>query len=268
MSLTLGTLALGALLAPAFSGPARAESFAVRTVRAEPDAVPRYLDCLRNHEQPRWRRLARNGDLTGVRVFRKTGERNDLPGPGWSVLTLLRARSLAAAERLARKQPGCEQLAGVELVRAEVMAITPGGDHPAPSGRRRRPDLAFLVEFIAVHDRPAALDEYRETMRASIGPAVGRLVQEDGHHSVLFLETLRVISPRARDFSWNQIHIRGFYPDPGPTVPAMTRYMEEADPSRGGFSAVFKRLDAIRAKPRDDEAQEVEDLAVPSDRSE
>jgi len=33
--------------------------------------------------------------------------------------------------------------------------------------------------------------------------------------------------------------------------------MEEADPARGGLAAVFKRLDAIRAKPRDDVAREI-----------
>ena len=125
-----------------------------------------------------------------------------------------------------------------------------------------RPDLTFVVEFIPVKNRTDALDEYRETMRTSIGPAVGRLVQENQLYSMVALETAKVLQRSKAPFDWNQLHIRGYYPEVGATPTLMTRYMKELNPSRGDFRQVFHRLDAIRTKPRDDIAQEVSRLSM------
>ena len=107
------------------------------------------------------------------------------------------------------------------------MRATPASYHPAPAQRARRNDLAFVVELIRRGGGDclfeplswAALDEYRETMRTSIGPAVGLLVRD------------------------NQF------------------YCEELNPERGDFRKVFARLDAIRAKPRGDVAEEIVSLS-------
>jgi hypothetical protein len=60
---------------------------------------------------------------------------------------------------------------------------------------------------------------------------------------------------------WNQIHIRGFYPDKGPSPVESPDALRRVNPS-GGHSAFFAGLNKIRTKPREDEARQLFDLAV------
>jgi hypothetical protein len=59
---------------------------------------------------------------------------------------------------------------------------------------------------------------------------------------------------------WNQIHIRGFYPDKGPAPAASPLALRRVNPSGG--AAFFASLDKIRTKVREDEALQHYDLAV------
>ena len=140
-------------------------------------------------------------------------------GIDWSILIVSSVRSENDASVVEGETSRCSRLSGMQCIRTEIMRATPASYHPAPAQRARRNDLAFVVELIAAHADAAALDEYRETMRTSIGPAVGLLVRD------------------------NQF------------------YCEELNPERGDFRKVFARLDAIRAKPRGDVAEEIVSLS-------
>ncbi len=126
--------------------------------------------------------------------------------------------------------------------------------------RRALPSVQFIVEYIAVQNSPDALAEDRETMRTSIGPAAGQLVRDGYLHELRALETASVEYAQAGMPRWNQIHVRGFFPDKGPTPAAMDEAMKQVNPQRGGFAQVFGRLDAIRSKPREDVARQLYEL--------
>jgi hypothetical protein len=228
-----------------------AQTYRVPTSQRAP-----FLNCMRETGS-----RARLPNTLSRSAYEKTGELNELSGPDWSFLILWdteRVEDLALARTV---EAQCANVEGVVLLRSEIMTPTPASFHPAASNAPRRPDLAFIVEFIAVEETPASLNEYRETMRTSIGPAVGRLVREQQFYMMIGLETREVLAHNEA-FRWNQIHIRGVFPEFGPTPPSMTAYMEEADPDRGGFASVFARLDAIRPKPQDALAHEQVDLRL------
>lgn len=249
-------LALAATLAAA------PPTFVVQTFTGTNAGSTAFVKCLERSARPKWLTLKSRGLLLSNRVYRKSGELNSQPGADWSVLVVSAAPSDQAAPALIQSTNYCHLSTQVEPVRSEVMGVTPGSYHPAPAGRARTKDLAFLIEFISVKSDPAALAEYRDTMRTSIGPAVGRLVRENQFYSMVGLETTKVLRSSKGAFSWNQLHIRGYYASVGITPAAMTRYMQEADPKRGDFRQVFSRLDVIRSKPRDDVAAELTSLAL------
>lgn len=256
------------IAAAALAGaPAQAPAptnFIAQTVHVEGDLHSAFRTCLTRVELPRWRSLHRRKVIVSNAVYEKTGDLNNLAGPDWSHLVVSELKAGARGDSLIAGVARCAKDAGGTVVRAESMVATPNSYHPGKrlSEAPRRPDLAFLVEFIPVQPTKAALDEYREIMRTSIGPAMGRLVAEGAHQNLIALETTSGASWAPGAFAWNQIHIRGFYPDPGPTSPAMTRYMEEVNPALGGFANVFARLDAIRSKPRDAVARELVELRL------
>jgi hypothetical protein len=252
-----------AALASAAAG-ASPNRFVVQTVLAKASSSAPFETCLRDMEMPRWRELQRRGDLVSNAVYAKAGDLNSLPGPEWSHLLVTELKPSTETPAIFDGVSRCAASAHATIVRSEEMAATPNAYHPGKrlSEAPRRRDLAFVVEFIPVSPTKAALDEYREIMRTSIGPAMGRLVEEGAHLNLIALETTKVHTALSGGFPWNQIHIRGFYPDPGATSPAMTRYMEEAAPDRGGFAQVFGRLDRIRTKPRDNVAREIMELRL------
>ena len=221
-----------------------------------------FVNCLERSAKRRWSQLRRAGKLLSNHVYRKVGQRNGQPGVDWSVLIVSAATSDRSAPALIGVPRRCSRSTGMKLIRADIMRATPASYHPAPDSRPMRPDLAFVVEFIPVKNRTDALEEYRETMRTSIGPAVGRLVWENQLYSMVALETAKVLQRSNAPFEWNQLHIRGYYPEVGTTPTLMTRYMQEVNPRRGDFRQVFRRLDAIRTKPRDDIAQEVSRTSI------
>lgn len=251
----------GMLLAAAVLVSAPPPSLVAQTFSAPAEASNAFIECLERSAKGGWSGLRRSGELLSNRVFRKVGQRNGQPGIDWSVLIVSAAKSDTSAPALVAVPQRCSRSTGTRLVRAEIMRATPASYHPAPVSRLIRPDLAFVVEFIDVRNEVAALEEYRETMRTSIGPAVGRLVRENKLYSMIGLETAKVMQHSDSRFDWNQLHIRGYYPEVASRL-AMSRYMQEVNPRRGGFSQVFGRLDAIRTKPRDDIAQEVTRLSL------
>ena len=260
-TVAISLLLTGTSLAAQSVKPAEAPAmFVARTVDAEPGAREAYLQCLREVALPSWRKLHAEGQLLQNAVYEKAGELNALAGPDWQFLVVSRVRDGSRAP--GNEAASCEQLAGVRLIRAEAMRATPASFHPAEQNATRRPDLAFLIEFIAVQSARAALDAYRETMRTSIGPATGQLVLEGSLFNMIALESTAPKSRAEPGFNWNQIHIRGYYPELGPTPAAMTIYMQRLNPERGDFAAVFKRLDSIRSTPRDNVAREHVELAV------
>lgn len=220
------------------------------------------VDCLQAEAHPRWKTLKASGSLLNTHVYRRVGELNAQPGVDWSLLVVSSVRSEDAAAAVERETSRCSKVPGVRSLRTEIMGVTPASYHPAPAQRPRRNDLAFVVEFIAVHADAGALQEYRETMRTSIGPAVGMLVRDNEFYSMFGLETIRVLTEGSSEFRWNQLHIRGFYPEIGITPAAMTEHMQKLNPDLGDFRKVFARLDAIRAKPRDDVAEEILALSL------
>lgn len=136
--------------------------------------------------------------------------------------------------------------------RVEVLRSTPNSYYPiaAPSIRDREADVEFAIEYIAVQNTPAALDEYREAMRVTLGPRVGERVRAAVDFNFRALETASVEYSETGMPSWNQIHVNGLLP--GTTRAARPPAIE----------AIFQRLEEIRAKPRVDLTHALTELAV------
>lgn len=242
--------------------PSIPHSVVAQTFSGSAEGSDEFIKCLDQSVRPEWQRLREVGQLVSNQVYRKVGQRDDRPGVEWSVLIVSAGNSDRSARAFLKGPQQCARTTGAALARADLMRPTPASFHPAPGSRPKRPDLAFIVEFITVNEEPAALGEYRETMRTSIGPAIARLVKENQFFSMIGLETVKVLQSSSSASEWNQLHIRGYYPEFGATPAAMTRYMQEANPAMGDFQQVFRRLDSLRPKPRDDVAQEVEQLSL------
>ena len=239
-----------------------------------------FVSCLRRKELPVWRRLKRDGLLANQSVFETTSVRLSAPGvPAWNFLLLSRLApavtpdTLFEAEkrRRGRRSPGtsCEDAPGVEALRVEVLRSTPNSYHPSWAVGTTAPDaqaeftVPYIIEYIAVHETPEALNEYRETMRTKIGPAVRQLIRDRQLLNLIALETVSVRQARPGVPEWNQIHLRGYFPDKGPVPPgALDGALRRIDPQGGGAAGVFGRLDAIRTKPREDVARQLLELAV------
>ena len=239
-----------------------------------------FVACLRQKELPAWRKLKRAGLLADHSVFETTSLRISAPGvPPWNFLLLSRLSPAAtpdaffeAEKKLWARQPRggrCEDAQGVEVRRVEVLRSTPSSYYPRPAAGARPAGapseftVSYIVEYIAVRETPEALDEYRETMRRNIGPAVAQLIREDWLLNLIALETVSVRYAQPGAPSWNQIHLRGFFPEKGTVPPGdLDGALRRVNPQSGGTAGVFGRLDAIRTKPREDVARQLPELAV------
>lgn len=226
---------------------------------------------------PPWQRMKRDGLLTDQSVFETTSVRTAAPGaPHWNFLLLSHLAPSATPDAFLKaekkgedKRPSgtrCTEASGVETRRVEVLHSTPNSYHPRPPAS---PDaqteftVPYIIEYIAVRDTPEALNEYRETMRTNNGPALAQLIQENMLLNFIALETVSVRYAQPGAPRWNQIHLRGYFPDKG-LVPrdALDVALRRVNPQSGGAAGVFARLDAIRTKPREDVARQLPELAV------
>jgi hypothetical protein len=81
--------------------------------------------------------------------------------------------------------------------------------------------------------------------------------------NLIALETVSVEFAQPGMPNWNQIHLRGYFPDKGRVPPsALDGALRRVNPQSGGAAAVFGRLDSIRTKPREDVARQLPELAV------
>jgi len=239
-----------------------------------------FVSCLRRKEFPAWQKLKRGGLLTDQSVFETSSVRLTAPGvPAWNVLLLSHLAPAVAPDaffnaeekRVGKRSPGtrCEDAPGVETRRIEVLHSTPNSYHPRPAAGARGPDapteftVPYIVEYIAVRETPEALNEYRETMQMNIGPAVGQLIRDNLLLNLIALETVSVKYAQPGVPKWNQIHLRGYFPDKGPVPPsALDGALRRVNPQGGGAAGIFGRLDSIRTKPREDLARQLSGLAV------
>ena len=249
--------------------------YIARTVSVSDSKRSAFLRCMRRDDLRIRKLLKREGVLSEQSVFETTSTTIGTPGaPSWNFLILARVGSsvrsqdlFRAEERLYKedRRKNCFDAAGVETRRLEVLRTTLNSFYP---GSRNGAPLAefsvrYIVEYVAVQNTPAALDEYRETMRTKNGPAVGVLIKEGRLLNFIALETVSVRYSQSGMPELNQIHIRGGnFPEKGTVRPAMDRVLKSMDPNSGGAAAVFERLDAIRTKPREDVARQLKDLAI------
>jgi len=183
--------------------------------------------------------------------------------PGVSARAFLRAEQDAGGALASTSQPN--DGAPFRVLRVEVLHSTPSSYYPVPAlrDRGREASAQYVVEYIAVHATPAALNEYRETMRRTIGPAVGQLVRDGKQFSFVALETVGVEASRAGMPSWNQIHLNGWLPDVNDNSDnAFDAALLRIDPASRGSAAIFERLGAIRTRARVDVVHQVSDLSV------
>jgi hypothetical protein len=239
-----------------------------------------FVACLRQKELPARRKLKRAGLLADHSVFETTSLRLSAPGvPPWNFLVLSRLSPDAtphaffeAEKKLRARRPRggrCEDAQGVEVRRVEVLRSTPNSFYPRPAAGVRPAGAAteftvhYIIEYIAVRETPEALNEYREAMRRDIGPAVAQLIREGWLLNLIALETLSVRYAQPGAPGWNQIHLRGFFPEKGTVPPReLDEVLRRVNPQSGGTAGVFGGLDAIRTKPREDVARQLPELAV------
>jgi hypothetical protein len=135
---------------------------------------------------------------------------------------------------------------------------TSGDDRQAVESK-----VEYVIEYIAVHNTSAELNDYRERMRLSIGPAVGQvLIPAKLKFSLTALETVSVEYSQSAIPNWNQIHINGNYPEDPITTAAFDAALRRVNPQGGGVSEVFGPLKLIKTKPRVDEVRQLYELAV------
>jgi hypothetical protein len=251
--------------------------YVARVLSVSAEGRDAFVSCLRQEALPVWRRVRRDGLLADHSVFETASVRLATPGaPHWNFLLLSHLAPsatpdtfLEAEQNRERKQPAvtrCEQGPGVETRRVEVLHSTPNSYHPrlTPSPDAQAEfTVPYIVEYIAVRETPEALNEYRETMRTNNGPALALLIRDNMLLNFIALETVSVRYAQPGVPRWNQIHLRGYFPDKGlVTRDALDGALRRTNPQSGGAAGVFGRLDAIRTKPREDVARQLPELAV------
>lgn len=253
--------------------PNENSEYIARTVSVSDSHRVAFLECMRRDLRIR-KRLKREGQLSEQSVFETTSTTIETADtPFWNFLILTRVGSsvrsqdyFIAEEKIFKKSKrmNCFDSPGIETRRIEMLRTTPNSFYPRPRNGSSSPELSrYILEYIAVHNTPAALDEYRETMRTKLGPAVGVLITEGRLLNFIALETVSVRYSQSGMPEWNQIHIRGgSSPEKGAVRPAMDRALKSMDPNSGGAAAVYGRLDAIRTKPREDVARQLAELAI------
>jgi hypothetical protein len=251
--------------------------YVARVLSVSAEGRDAFVSCLRQKWLPTWQRMKRDGLLTDQSVFETTSVRTAAPGaPHWNFLLLSHLAPSATPDAFLKaekngedKRPSgtrCAEAPGVKTRRVEVLHSTPNSYHPRPTPS---PDaqteftVPYIVEYIAVRETPEALNEYRETMRTNNGPALAQLIRENMLLNFIALETVSIRYAQPGVPKWNQIHLRGYFPDKGPVPPgALDVALRHVNPQGGGAAGVFGRLDAIRTKPREDVARQLPELAV------
>ena len=256
--------ALGA--ADAFAEPAgEASVYMARVVSVSPQARDAYVDCLQRTELPRLRALKQQGLLLEHSAFETTSVHVTAPGvPAWNFLFLDRILQKATRSQTVREIVGPCDAAGVEVRRIETLRATPDFYPPktGPQAEQLAPTAQFVVEFIDVQEKPVAKRDYREVMRTTVGPAIGRLVSDGVFYNLSSFETASVEYAQPGMAHWNAIHLRGYFPEKGPNPPEVDTAMRQVRPQSGGSTEVFARLDAIRTKTREDYARQLHELDV------
>ena len=274
--LTLALLAVGRPSPSQTVNVERPAVYVARMLSVSAAGRDAFVSCLRQKALPVWQRLRRDGLLADQSVFETVSVRLATPGaPLWNFLLLSHLAPsakpgtfLEAEQKREPKQPGtrCEEVPGVETRRVEVLHSTPNSYHPrlTPSPEvQTELTVPYIVEYIAVRDTPEALNEYREIMRTTMGPALARAIRDNMLSNFIALETVSVRYAQPGVPTWNQIHLRGYFPDKGfVTRDALDGLLRRINPQSGGAAGVSARLDAIRTKPREDVAQQLPELAV------
>jgi hypothetical protein len=250
--------------------------YVARVISVSADGRDAFVACLRQKVMPVWQRMKRDGLLAGQSVFETASLRLSTPGaPHWNFLLLSHLAQSAtpdtffeAEQKAERNQPGtrCEEVPGVETRRVEVLHSTPNSYHPRlnPSADAQAEfTVPYIVEYAAVRETPEALNEYREIMRTTMGPVLAEAIRDSMLLNFMALETVSVRYAQPGVPTWNQIHLRGYFPDKGlVTRDALDGVIRRINPQSGGAAGVSGRLDAIRTKPREDLARQLPELAV------
>lgn len=170
--------------------------------------------------------------------------------PVWSHAEFIYFRDLVPAEAIARLVQDAPP-PGVRLLRAELLATTPGAFHfpKGWAGSGHRPHRKPSIEYLDVD--VTHLTDYRDIMRRYIGPGAARLVELGTLGTFRTLETTAVLfQDSALGTQWNQIHLsevdaegfQGF----GQALDAVLR---DISPD-GGFTSLFDGLARMRTIPR------------------
>jgi hypothetical protein len=251
--------------------------YVARVLSVSAEGREAFVLCLRQKALPIWQRMRRDGLLADQSVFETASVRLATPGaPHWNFLLLSHLAPSAtpdtffdAEQKRERKQPPgthCEKVPGVETRRVEVLHSTPNSYHTsltASRGAQAEFTVPYIIEYIAVRETPEALNEYRETMRTTIGPALAEAIRDNMLLNFIALETVSVRYAQPGVPKWNQIHLRGYFPDKGlVTRDALDGALRRINPQSGGAAGISGRLDAIRTKPREDVARQPVELAV------
>ena len=250
--------------------------YVASVVWVAPGSRDAFVSCLMQSDVPVWRELKQIGLLLDESVFETTSVRTTGPDvPAWNFLLLSHlVPSVTPAAFMAKqrqeveraKRAGCEEAPGIERRRMEVLRSTPNSNYPRPTVAEDRQaqdsGVEFFIEYIAVNETPAALDQYRESMRSNIGPAVAQLIRDNWLFNLIALETVSVQHTQPNVPRWNQIHVRGYFPDKGPVPAALDGALRKVSPDGGGAAGVFGRLEPIRKLVREDIARQLLDLSV------
>ena len=239
-----------------------------------------FVACLRQKELPVWQQMKRNGLLADQSVFETVSVRLGAADvPAWNFLLLSHLAASATPEAFFKaeknhegKRPTgtrCEDAPGIETLRVEVLRSTPNSYYPRPASGTRLTGapteftVPYIVEYAAVRETPEALNEYREIMRTTMGPTLAQAIRDNMLLNFIALETVSVRYAQLGVPTWNQIHLRGYFPDKGlVTRDALDGLIRRINPQSGGAAGVSGRLDAIRTKPREDVARQLPELAV------
>jgi hypothetical protein len=254
-------VAMGTILFSASAVYAQDATYVARTLNVPTEKQEGFV---RNAEKTclgAWKQLQEAGVLAEVRLFEVVRiDSQEKNVPKWNFLLLYHIGKAGTADGFIaeeRDRTCLEKIAPFEMKREEVLRATPNSYYPdpIPALKKKKPTVEYWIEYIAVHDTPAALNEYRERARSTFGPLAAEDMREGGSYNFYALETLRVIRS-ARDMPpWNQIHVFG-YPT-GPGVPDLDcdAMLRKVNPGSEGCKAATLPLDAIRTKPRVDVAR-------------
>jgi hypothetical protein len=257
-------VALGAT--GAFAEPVVESSvYMARVVAVSAQARDAYVGCLQRTELPRLLALKEQGLLLEHSAFETTSVNVTAPEvPAWNFFFLDRVPLKTTQSQTLREIVGPCDAAGVEVRRIETLRATPDSypRQAGPQSAHLAPTVQYVVEYIDVRETPTAKREYREAMRTSVGPAIGQLVHDGIFYSLGSFETASVEYTQPGMPHWNEIHVRGYFPEKGPSPPELDDAMRKVNPQRGGSTEVFARLDAVRSKTREDYARQLHELDV------